>query len=85
MAAAAVHSEEPCVSLLDFWLSDGHAAAAVYAHSMKRYGNVVELATIQRDVARRLGTHVGPFTMIVKSAHIYDTEIDYMQFVLAAQ
>src|SRR5579862_4367925 len=37
----------PCVSLLDFWVSDGRLAAIVYAHSIdfgtKGYGNLVEL------------------------------------------
>lgn len=76
----------PCVSLLDFWLSDGALHLTVYAHSIdfgaKGYGNFVELATIQHDVAGRLQAQVGTLTMIIKSAHIYDTELDYMRSVI---
>lgn len=78
----------PCVSMLDFWLSDGALHLAVYAHSIdfgaKGYANFVELAAIQHDVAGRVDRPVGSFTMVVKSAHIYDTEIDYLHRVLAS-
>jgi thymidylate synthase len=77
----------PCVSMLDFWLSGGALELAVYAHSIdfgaKGYGNLVELAAIQQNVATRLGVAVGSLTMIVKSAHVYDTELEYLEAVLA--
>lgn len=77
----------PCVSMLDFWLSDAALHIAVYAHSIdfgaKGYGNLVELAAIQHDLAGRLGSDVGLLTMVIKSAHIYDTEVAYMETVLA--
>ncbi len=78
----------PCVSLLDFWLPDGALELVVYAHSIdfgaKGYGNLVELAEIQRRVASGLDVPVGRLIMIVKSAHIYQTEMDYMAGILAA-
>ncbi len=78
----------PCVSLLDFWLPDGALELVVYAHSIdfgaKGYGNLVELAEIQRRVASGLDAPVGRLIMIVKSAHIYQTEMDYMAGILAA-
>ncbi len=78
----------PCVSLLDFWLPDGALELVVYAHSIdfgaKGYGNLVELAEIQRRVATQLDTPVGRLLMTVKSAHIYQTEMDYMATILAA-
>jgi thymidylate synthase len=78
----------PCVSLLDFWLPDGALELVVYAHSIdfgaKGYGNLVELAEIQRRVATQLDTPVGQLLMTVKSAHIYQTEMDYMATILAA-
>jgi thymidylate synthase len=78
----------PCVSLLDFWIEDDAVQLAVYAHSIdfgaKGYGNLVELAVLQRHVAAALGRGVGTLTMIVKSAHVYDTEIDYMTGVLSS-
>jgi thymidylate synthase len=76
----------PCVSLLDFFLVDGTLRLVVYAHSIdfgaKGYANLVELASIHHDVAKDLDVEVGSLTMIVKSAHIYDSELAYMTSVL---
>jgi thymidylate synthase len=77
----------PCVSLLDFWLVNGELQLAVYAHSIdfgtKGYGNLVELAALQTQVAAAIGVAVGTLTMTVKSAHIYQTEVGLMQRILA--
>lgn len=79
----------PCVSLLDFWLPGGAVELIAYAHSIdfgaKGYGNLVELATLQRRVAGELGLPAGRLLMIVKSAHLYETERAYVRGVLAAQ
>jgi len=78
----------PCVSLLDFWLVKGKLQLAVYAHSIdfgtKGYANLVELAALQACVAGDLGADVGTLTMTVKSAHIYETELDLMRHIIAA-
>jgi thymidylate synthase len=78
----------PCVSLLDFWMPQGELELAVYAHSIdfgtKGYGNLVELASVQQYVAASLSAPVGRLVMTVKSAHIYQTEREYMAKVLAA-
>jgi thymidylate synthase len=78
----------PCVSLLDFWLVNGDLQLAAYAHSIdfgtKGYANLVELAALQARVAGDLGTAIGTLTMTVKSAHIYETEIDLMRRITAA-
>ena len=77
----------PCVSLLDFWLLDGALQLDVYAHSIdfgtKGYANLVELATLQQYVANELRAATGTLTMTVKSAHIYETELDLMRRVVA--
>jgi len=77
----------PCVSLLDFWLHEAALQLEVYAHSIdfgtKGYANLVELAALQMRVAKDLGVAIGPLTMIVKSAHIYRTEIDAMRRIAA--
>jgi thymidylate synthase len=77
----------PCVSLLDFWIRDGALEQVVYAHSIdfgsKGYGNLVELAWLQEHVAAELGLPVGRLDFLIKSAHIYDTELEYMNTVLA--
>lgn len=78
----------PCVSMMDFWMPRGAVDLVVYAHSIdfgaKGYGNLVQLAAIQADVAARLERPVGSLTFIIKSAHVYDTESVYMHGVLAA-
>lgn len=76
----------PCVSLLDFYLDDDVVHLVVYAHSIdfgaKGYANLLELAVIQHQVAAELERAVGPLTMIVKSAHVYDSDVAYMSSVL---
>ena len=78
----------PCVSLLDFWLPGGAVELISYAHSIdfgaKGYGNLVELARLQRRVAAGLGRPTGRLLMVVKSAHVYETEFAYVRGVLAA-
>ena len=58
-----------------------------YAHSIdfgaKGYGNLVELAALQRHVAGELTLPAGRLLMVVKSAHVYETERDYLRRVLA--
>ncbi|MFW8745194.1 thymidylate synthase [Mesorhizobium japonicum] len=78
----------PCVSLLDFWIRDGALCQVVYAHSIdfgaKGYGNLVELAFLQETVAESLALPVGDLLFLVKSAHVYDTELAEMRRVIAA-
>jgi thymidylate synthase len=77
----------PCVSLLDFWLPGGAVELVAYAHSIdfgaKGYGNLVELASMQRYVAGQLGVPAGRLVMTVKSAHVYQTEEAYVRGILA--
>jgi thymidylate synthase len=72
----------PCISLLDFWLPDARLELVVYAHSLdfgkKAYGNLVELARLQHEVAVGVGAPVGPLVIHAKSAHIYAPELDAM-------
>jgi thymidylate synthase len=76
----------PCISLLDFWLSDRAVHLGVYAHGIdfgtKGYANLVELAALQRQVAGEVGASVGSLTMTVKSAHVYETELELMRDIL---
>jgi thymidylate synthase len=77
----------PCVSLLDFWLPGGAVELVCYAHSIdfgaKGYANLAELAWLQHHVAGELGCPVGRLLMLVKSAHVYQTEFEYVRGVLA--
>jgi len=78
----------PCVSLLDFWINHGALQLAVYAHGIdfgtKGNANLIELAYIHHRVAIQLGLPVGALTFLIKSAHIYDTELDAMRAITAA-
>jgi thymidylate synthase len=74
----------PCVSLLDFWLREGAVELVVYAHGLdfgkKAYGNLVELAALQAHVARELGgVGVGRLVLHVKTAHVYEQELELMR------
>lgn len=77
----------PCVSMLDFWIPDETVDLVVYAHSIdfgaKGYANLVQLAQLQSEVAAQLHRATGRLTFIVKSAHIYQTEFDFMRGALA--
>lgn len=79
----------PCISLLDFWLPGEAVELIAYAHSVdfgaKGYGNLVELASLQRHVAGELGLPAGRLLLIVKSAHVYETELPYVRDVLVAE
>ena len=72
----------PCISLLDFWRVSGPLELVVYAHSLdfgkKAYGNLVELARLQREVAGAVGCPVGALVVHAKSAHVYEPELTLM-------
>ena len=65
----------PCVSLLDFWRAGEALELVVYTHSLdfgkKAYGNLVELARLQREVGVEVDAPVGPLVVHAKSAHVY--------------
>ena len=75
----------PCISLLDFWIPDeiANLELIVYAHSLdfgkKAYGNLIELASLQKMVAEQVGVPVGRLVIHVKTAHIYEPEWDFMR------
>jgi len=76
----------PCVSLLDFFIFQQRLALVVFAHSIdfgtKGFANLVELAYLQQRVANETSSEIGPLTLIVKSAHVYDSEVELMRGVL---
>jgi thymidylate synthase len=78
----------PCVSLLDFWLREGRLELVAYCHSIdfgkKGFGNLVQLARLQHEVAEALEAPAGPLVMIVKSATIYLSEVEMMRETLDA-
>ena len=79
----------PCVSMLDFWRPDGDALdLVVYAHSLdfgkKAYGNLVELARLQAEVAGGSVRGSARSTIHVKSAHVYEPELALMERLVPA-
>jgi thymidylate synthase len=64
----------------------GAVELIAYAHSVdfgaKGHGNLVELASLQHHVAGQVGRSVGRLVMIIKSAHVYETEEDYVRGIL---
>jgi thymidylate synthase len=79
----------PCVSLLDFFLIDDALHLSCYAHSIdfgaKGYGNFVELASLLEEVSRNVECATGTLTMVIKSAHVYESDFAYMNGVLSTQ
>jgi thymidylate synthase len=73
----------PCVSLLDFWRRGQAVELVVYAHGLdfgkKAYGNLVELAALQARVAAELGLSPGSLVLHVKTAHVYEPELELMR------
>ena len=78
----------PCVSLLDFWSVEDGLELVVYAHSLdfgkKAYGNLVELARLQQEVAGEVGLPVGRLVIHAKSAHVYEPEFEAMRRTTSA-
>jgi thymidylate synthase len=78
----------PCISLIDAWAPDGRIQLVVYAHGLdlgkKAYGNLVELAALQREIAAGAGLPTGGLVIHVKTAHIYEPEIEAMTRLVKA-
>jgi thymidylate synthase len=75
--------------MLDFWRPTGDALdLVVYAHSLdfgkKAYGNLVELARLQAEVALGIDAPVGSLTIHCKSAHVYEPEFALMERLVPA-
>jgi thymidylate synthase len=79
----------PCVSLIDAWAPEGVLEMLVYAHGLdfgkKAYGNLVELAALQQEVAAGVGLPAGGLVLHVKTAHIYDPELAAMAALVEAE
>jgi thymidylate synthase len=79
----------PCVSLLDFWRAGDALELVVYAHSLdfgkKAYGNLVELARLQHEVAAATEFPVGRLVIHAKSAHVYEPEFEAMRQATAVE
>ena len=78
----------PCISLLDAWAPDGLVELVVYAHGLdlgkKAYANFIELARLQREIAAGAGLPQGGLLIHVKTAHIYEPDLEAMARLVQA-
>lgn len=78
----------PCVSLLDFQVEQDRLHMYAYCRALdlgtKAYANFVMLYDILAAVAARLSLKTGELNLIVKSAHIYDRNMERVNEILDA-
>ena len=76
----------PCVSMLDFYMQDKKLNLYVYCRSLdfgcKAYVNLVMLYKILKQVAEEIEAEIGSMNLIVKSAHIYDKDVEKIDDIL---
>lgn len=79
----------PCVSLIDFSIENGVLCMYAYCRALdlgtKAYANFVMLYQLLADVAQRLSLKTGSLNLIVKSAHIYERNMDRVNEILACE
>lgn len=78
----------PCVSLIDFQIENDTLHMYAYCRALdlgtKAYANFVMLYDILANVAQRLSLKTGALNLIVKSAHIYDRNMERVNEILDA-
>lgn len=76
----------PCVSMIDFYVENEQLNMYVYCRSLdfgcKAYVNLVMLYNILKQVAIEINIKVGDMNLIVKSAHVYDKDMDKVNTIL---
>jgi len=78
----------PCVSLIDFNVENGKLSMYAYCRALdlgtKAYANFVMLYQILENVASRVPMEVGSLNLLIKSAHIYDRNMERVNEILDA-
>lgn len=76
----------PCVSMIDFYVVNNKLNMYVYCRSLdfgcKAYVNLVMLYNILKQVANEINIDIGDMNVIVKSAHVYEKDIDKVNKIL---
>ena len=76
----------PCVSMIDFYIQENVLNMYVYCRSLdfgcKAYVNLVMLYKILNQVADEINAEIGDMNLIVKSAHIYDKDVEKVNEIL---
>lgn len=76
----------PCVSMIDFYVENKTLNMYVYCRSLdfgsKAYVNLVMLYNILKQVADEINIGVGNMNIIVKSAHVYEKDMEKVNKIL---
>lgn len=76
----------PCVSLLDFQLTDGRLDMTAYCRALdfgcKAYVNLVMLHLIHKKISEDTGIPCGKLILLIKSAHFYVRDRDKILHIL---
>lgn len=76
----------PCVSMIDFYVENKTLNMYVYCRSLdfgsKAYVNLVMLYNILKQVADEINIGVGNMNIIVKSAHVYEKDMEKVNNIL---
>lgn len=79
----------PCVSLLDLQVIDHRLHLIAYCRALdfgkKAYVNMMMLAEIQKHVAEETNCPLGTLTLVMKSAHVYETEYERVLSMIAGK
>lgn len=77
----------PCISLLDFDINNEKLDLYVYARAIdfgnKGYANIISLSEIMNEVSTAINKQNGNLNIIMKSAHIYYSELEKMKEMVA--
>ncbi len=76
----------PCVSMLDFDVSDGKLNVYVYARALdfgkKAYANMLSIWDILKDISAYTNIGIGKMIWICKSVHYYSSDFEQIEKML---
>lgn len=77
----------PCVSMIDFYVENEKLNMYIYCRSLdfgsKAYVNLVMLYKILKQVANAINIEIGSMNLTVKSAHVYQKDMDKVNNILS--
>jgi thymidylate synthase (methanogen type) len=81
------HKNLPCLTTLDVKVRNDKLIMQFFFRSQnivgRQYANLIALATLQKEIARRLKVSVGPLKGHVASAHIYEYDLEFANKIVA--
>ena len=77
----------PCVSMIDFYVENEKLNMYIYCRSLdfgsKAYVNLAMLYKILKQVANAINIEIGSMNLTVKSAHVYQKDMDKVNNILS--